>query len=292
MPSSLLCLGNMRFTPPSTSTTIPLPLSSPTAHPSRLSMPFLRPYTNNKLEYRSSPYIFLGYNSKHKGYQCLHVPSNRIYIARRVIFDETTYPHPTLITPSSPSVASPSPTPSSLLKLAASPWPHTSPTSPPPSMPITLPPSSPLPIVSPLPSVDIPSSPSPTSSSHAVPPLTSSMTSNTHISSVASPSRPTIPSYFRSADNNTHDMFIKLLNATFSLRDLGDLHYFLGVEVVRSKDSIMLSQQKYTRDLLHRSKMHDAKPISSPSEPGSRLVRSGDPLSNPHLYCTIVRALQ
>ena len=35
--------------------------------------------------------MFLGYNPLHKGYKCLHVPSNRVYISRDVIFDENVF---------------------------------------------------------------------------------------------------------------------------------------------------------------------------------------------------------
>jgi hypothetical protein len=35
--------------------------------------------------------VFLGYSSLHKGYKCLHVPSNRVYISRDVIFDENVF---------------------------------------------------------------------------------------------------------------------------------------------------------------------------------------------------------
>jgi hypothetical protein len=36
----------------------------------------------------------------------------------------------------------------------------------------------------------------------------------------------------------------------FALKDLGPLHYFLGIEVSRSPDGLWLSQKKYTTDLL------------------------------------------
>lgn len=38
--------------------------------------------------------------------------------------------------------------------------------------------------------------------------------------------------------------------------------------------------------------MSEARPISSPTKPGSRLVASGDPLPNPALYISTVGALQ
>lgn len=54
--------------------------------------PHLRPYNHRKLEFRSKKCVFLGYSSIHKGYKCLHVPSNRMYISRDVVFDETIFP--------------------------------------------------------------------------------------------------------------------------------------------------------------------------------------------------------
>jgi len=39
------------------------------------------------------------------------------------------------------------------------------------------------------------------------------------------------------------------LNMTFKIKDLGDLRYFLGFEVVRSKKGIMVNQRKYALEL-------------------------------------------
>jgi histone deacetylase 1/2 len=54
--------------------------------------PHLRPYNNKKLDFRSKKCVFLGYSSLHKGYKCLHVPTNRLYISRDVVFDEGVFP--------------------------------------------------------------------------------------------------------------------------------------------------------------------------------------------------------
>ncbi|CAB4268542.1 unnamed protein product [Prunus armeniaca] len=49
------------------------------------------------------------------------------------------------------------------------------------------------------------------------------------------------------------------------MKDLGPLHYFLGIEVDCSGDSMHLTQSKYALDLLSRTKFSEAKPISTPT---------------------------
>lgn len=53
---------------------------------------YTRPYTNHKLQNRALPCVFIGYASSQKGYKCLHVESNRVYVSRHVIFDEDHFP--------------------------------------------------------------------------------------------------------------------------------------------------------------------------------------------------------
>jgi len=57
-----------------------------------LCFPFLRPYNAHKLDYRSTPCVFLGYSSCHLGYRCLDLSSDRIYISRHVRFHENSFP--------------------------------------------------------------------------------------------------------------------------------------------------------------------------------------------------------
>jgi len=94
------------------------------------------------------------------------------------------------------------------------------------------------------------------------------------------------------SDSDFITTFIHILDQQFSLKDLGSLHYFLGIEVSPSSNGIILSQGRYIRDLLRRTNMANAKPISSPTEPGSRLILSGDHLPDAHLYRSVVGALQ
>lgn len=50
-------------------------------------------YSNlHKLSHRSTPCLFLGYPSNHRGYRCLNLKTNRIILSRHVAFDENTFP--------------------------------------------------------------------------------------------------------------------------------------------------------------------------------------------------------
>jgi hypothetical protein len=40
------------------------------------------------------------------------------------------------------------------------------------------------------------------------------------------------------------------LHSEFALKDLGVLHYFLGMQVSRTRDSLVLSQEKYASEIL------------------------------------------
>ena len=61
------------------------------------------------------------------------------------------------------------------------------------------------------------------------------------------------------------------LATKFEMKDLGQLKYFLGIEVARSKHGVLLSQQKYVLDLLTETKMLDCKPVETPMEMNHKL---------------------
>ena len=50
----------------------------------------------------------------------------------------------------------------------------------------------------------------------------------------------------------------------YTLKDLGILNYFLGVEVCWQGFSLHLSQTKYIQDLLTRAGLANCKPITTP----------------------------
>ncbi|KAF5785164.1 putative RNA-directed DNA polymerase [Helianthus annuus] len=94
-------------------------------------------------------------------------------------------------------------------------------------------------------------------------------------------------------NNQAIDHIITRLSSMFAIKDLGPLHYFLGIEVVRSGLDLILSQKKYISDLLHRSGLSDCKPVSSPMSSSQVLLPNDSPLfSDSTKYRQVVGALQ
>jgi histone deacetylase 1/2 len=88
--------------------------------------------------------------------------------------------------------------------------------------------------------------------------------------------------------------FITQLNQAFSLKHLGSLDYFLGIEVNQLPNgSLLLTQSKYIRDLLNRTNMLESTPVSTPMQSSCKLSKDGSPaLSDPFMYRSVVGALQ
>ena len=55
----------------------------------------------------------------------------------------------------------------------------------------------------------------------------------------------------------------KKLASEFEMKDLGLMHYFLGLEVWQRKKEIFLGQRKYTIDILKRFGMLDCKSMAT-----------------------------
>jgi histone deacetylase 1/2 len=93
----------------------------------------------------------------------------------------------------------------------------------------------------------------------------------------------------------TEALLNKDLQDDFALKDLGVLHYFWGIEVKKAHDGILLTQQKYTSDLLQRVGMKNCKPMNTPMSSTDKLsIHDGDPLGPKDTteYRSIVGALQ
>ncbi|KAM6582045.1 hypothetical protein CsatB_009047 [Cannabis sativa] len=86
---------------------------------------------------------------------------------------------------------------------------------------------------------------------------------------------------------------ISNLSSLFALKDLGNLHYFLGVQITKTDNGLHLCQTKYIQDLLNRTKMQGAKSSNTPMTSGLKLSHFGsDHVLDSTLYRSVVGALQ
>jgi hypothetical protein len=58
-----------------------------------------------------------------------------------------------------------------------------------------------------------------------------------------------------SSSQSAADALVRSLGADFVVKDLGKLHYFLGVEVASRANGLVMTQKKYSLDLLQRAGM-------------------------------------
>ena len=98
-----------------------------------------------------------------------------------------------------------------------------------------------------------------------------------------------------SSSSQATDALLADLQAEFALKDLGDLHFFLGIEVKRGSDGLTLTQERYALDILKRSGMQLCKPVHTPLSPTEKpSIESGDKLGpdDSTKYRSMVGALQ
>jgi len=91
----------------------------------------------------------------------------------------------------------------------------------------------------------------------------------------------------------TCQVIITALGNLFLVKELGDVKYFLGLELHHTNDDLYITQSKYIDDLLRRAKMDGAKPFSTPISTSLKLDNtSGDILFDPFQFRSLVKGLQ
>jgi len=69
--------------------------------------------------------------------------------------------------------------------------------------------------------------------------------------------------------------FSKLIHDEFEMSMMGELKFFLGIQINQSKDEVYVHQSKYTKELLKKFKLKDCKEMNTPMHPTCTLSKEG-----------------
>lgn len=82
------------------------------------------------------------------------------------------------------------------------------------------------------------------------------------------------------------------LDKIFTIKDSGELHFFLGIKVSYQDDGIILTQQKFTKELLAASKVKEFKHVVTPLPLNTKLsAEEGTLLDDSSIYRSLVGKL-
>ncbi|GJX53538.1 putative ribonuclease H-like domain-containing protein [Tanacetum coccineum] len=86
--------------------------------------------------------------------------------------------------------------------------------------------------------------------------------------------------------------FEKLMKDKFQMSSMGELTFFLGLQVQQKEDGIFISQDKYVDEILKKFNYTDVKSASTPVDLEKPLVKDGDANDvDVHLYRSMIGSL-
>ena len=86
--------------------------------------------------------------------------------------------------------------------------------------------------------------------------------------------------------------FSSYIKKEFEMSLLGELTFFLGLQISQSTKGIFISQTKYSKDMLKKFKMEDSKPISTPIVTSCKLRKYYKSLEVDHtMYRSMIGSL-
>nr|XP_016490381.1 PREDICTED: uncharacterized mitochondrial protein AtMg00810-like [Nicotiana tabacum] len=97
---------------------------------------------------------------------------------------------------------------------------------------------------------------------------------------------------FGATNDSLYEEFAKLMESEFEMSMIGELNFFLGLQVKQTPKGAMISQQKYIKDLLKRFEMESSKGIDTPISTATRLdMDESGSLMNEIMYRGIIGSL-
>jgi len=97
---------------------------------------------------------------------------------------------------------------------------------------------------------------------------------------------------FRATNDVLCDEFSKLMGSEFEMSMMGELNFFLGLQIKQTSNGTMIHQHKYILELLKRFNMDSSKPMTTPISPSTKLVaKDGSGSVSEKLYRGIIGSL-
>jgi hypothetical protein len=69
---------------------------------------------------------------------------------------------------------------------------------------------------------------------------------------------------FGGSSNSLVARFVEDMNREFEMSMMGELQFFLGLQIKQSKEGTFVHQAKYTKDIVRKIKMEDSKAMATP----------------------------
>jgi hypothetical protein len=70
--------------------------------------------------------------------------------------------------------------------------------------------------------------------------------------------------------------FASAMESEFEMSMIGELSFFLGLQITQRSEGMFISQEKYLREMLKRFQMEDSKPVGTPMVTGCKLSKDDD----------------
>ena len=86
--------------------------------------------------------------------------------------------------------------------------------------------------------------------------------------------------------------FSSEMKKEFEMSMLGELTFFLGLQVHQTNEGIFISQTKYIKDMLKKFKMEDSKPVGTPMVTSCKLSKDDESLEVDHaMFRSMINSL-
>jgi hypothetical protein len=76
--------------------------------------------------------------------------------------------------------------------------------------------------------------------------------------------------------NSLVQWFASAMESEFKMSMIGELSFFLGLQITQRPEGMFISQEKYLREMLKRFQMEDSKPVGTPMVTGCKLRKDDD----------------